>query len=118
MTKIQKKSYITILKESFIPDYRQVNIIREYLDANFVKEVSSDIDSNGSLIDKVMFGIKSKGDVVNYINADELLMRLEHKFSNIVKDKEDRKKFLKQIIVDWTNNTISYNGVLSTNEIK
>ena len=55
--------------------------------------------------------------VVKTLQGDEMLLLLDDKFSKMIKDKDDRIKFLKQVLNDWYSNNISKNGLLSVNTI-
>lgn len=113
-----KKNYIEILTEAFYPELSKVLLVKKHLDKNYTKEFIDDITSDGYMKNAVVFGVLRNGIVVNQIDANELLLRLDNQFNEIIELKSDRLKFLKQIIVDWVNNKISSNGVLSVNTIK
>lgn len=113
-----KKKYIDILTEAFHPELSKVLSVKSYLDKNYTKEFIDDITSDGYMKNAVVFGVLKDSVVVNQIDANELLLRLDNQFNKIIELKSDRLKFLKQIIVDWVNNKISSNGVLSVNTIK
>lgn len=108
-----------LLTEALSPDREKVLIVKKYLDDNFARVETDDIDSNG-------YPVKVKS--VNMLSADkqplkpmqvsELLLLLDDKFIKMIKDDADRKAFLKQVITDWYNGNIDKNGILSVNFLK
>ena len=59
----------------------------------------------------------SNGKTVKVMQPEELLLLLDDKFSKMMEDKNDRMKFLKQVLTDWFDGKISKNGLLSVNTI-
>lgn len=106
-----------LLTESFNPSAEKVLIIKDYLDKNFKKGSIEDIDSNGYPKKTNVINMVSNGQVIKTIQPDEMLLLLDDKFSKIIQNKGDRKKFLKQVLIDWYTNNISKNGLLSVNTI-
>lgn len=106
-----------LLTESFNPSAEKVLIIKDYLDKNFKKGSIEDIDSNGYPQKTNVINMVSNGQVIKTIQPDEMLLLLDDKFSKIIQNKGDRKKFLKQVLIDWYTNNISKNGLLSVNTI-
>lgn len=106
-----------LLTESFNPSAEKVLIIKDYLDKNFKKGSIEDIDSNGYPQKTNVINMVSNGQVIKTIQPDEMLLLLDDKFSKIIQNKVDRKKFLKQVLIDWYTNNISKNGLLSVNTI-
>ena len=103
------------LSESFIPKADLVLKIKSYLDKNFAKQLMDDVEG----------GYPKKVCTVNMLSIDkqplktlqmsELLLLLDDKFNNMIKNKEDRRKFLKQVIKDWYQNNITHDGILTKN---
>lgn len=106
-----------LLIESFNPSAEKVLIIKDYLDKNFTKSVIDDIDANGYPKKVGVINMMSGKQVVKTLQGDEMLLLLDDKFSKMIKDKDDRIKFLKQVLNDWYSNNISKNGLLSVNTI-
>lgn len=106
-----------LLVESFNPSAEKVLIIKDYLDNNFIKSSIDDIDNNGYPIKVGVINMVSNGQTVKTLQGDEMLMLLDDKFSKMIKDKNDRQQFLKQVLTDWYHNNISKNGLLSVNTI-
>ena len=106
-----------LLTESFNPSAEKVVLIKDFLDKNFVKSSIDDIDSDGFPIKNNVFNMVSNGKTVKVMQPDELLLLLDDKFSKMIEDKDDRIKFLKQVLTDWFEGKISKNGLLSVNTI-
>lgn len=106
-----------IFTESIIPGKEKVLRVKEYLDSNYSREVSDDIDDNGNPkeVHSVYFMIK--GQPKEPLLFPKLLIKLEDEFPSLFKDKEDNRKFLKQCIIDWYNNKISKEGILTKNHL-
>lgn len=108
-----------MLTESFFPKSACVIKVKEYLDSNFKKNYADDIGSNGYPIKvKSVTMISSNNQPLKSMSMKELLSLLDGKFQTLIHDKSDRKKFLKQIIIDWFDGKITKEGVLSVNRIK
>lgn len=106
------KYYLT---ESFIPKAELVLNVKSYLDNNFSKQ----------LMDDIVNGYPKKICTVNMLSANkeplksmqmsELLLLLDDRYNDKIKDKNDRRKFLKQVIRDWYNDDITHDGILTKN---
>lgn len=111
--------YNDLLTETFFPMSEKVLLIKDYLDKNFRKTHMSDVSSDGYPIEVgTVDMINNRNEPIKTLQGDELLLLLDDKFHNIIKDDNDRKKFIKQIIKDWYANKISKTGVLTINYIK
>lgn len=106
-----------LLIESFNPSAEKVLIIKDYLDKNFIQAHMDDIDSNGYPKKVGIINMVVDGQVVKSLQGDEMLMLLDDKFAKMIKDKNDRIKFLKQVLIDWYHDNINKNGLLSVNTI-
>ena len=104
-----------ILAESYYPTGEKVLTIKNYLDGNFQRIQSDDIDEKGypKKVNCVM--LMSGNQPLKPMTMSELLLMLDDKFIKMISDKSDRRKFLMQVIKDWYNNKIDRNGVLSVN---
>ena len=109
-----------MLTESFIiPKHEQVRVVREYLDKNFLRSESDDIDENGYPCKvKSVTLVSSNGQALKPMTIAELFMMLDDKFNRIIRDKDKRQAFLKQVITDWYYKRISKEGILSANVIQ
>lgn len=117
ITEQEQESLVeNILSEVFYPTAEKVLVIKDYLDKNFQRQAADDIDDNGYPKETGYFVMLSKNkQPVKQMSASEFLMMLDDKFHSMIKDDNDRKKFLKQVISDWFRNKISHDGVLSVN---
>lgn len=104
-----------ILQESFYPTGEKVLAIKKYLDQNFQRVQTDDIDEKGypKKVNCVM--LMSGNQQLKPMTMNELLLMLDDKFNNMISDKNDRRRFLKQVIQDWYLNKIDRTGVLSVN---
>ena len=108
-----------LLQEALSPDREKVLIVKKFLDDNFARIETDDIDANGypTKVKSVTLVSKDK-QPLKPMKIAELLLMLDDKFQDMIKDDGDRKLFLKQIITDWYNGNIDKNGILSVNFLK
>lgn len=111
----EKQIIQDILAESYYPTGEKVLTIKNYLDGNFQRIQSDDIDEKGypKKVNCVM--LMSGNQALKPMTMSELLLMLDDKFIKMISDKSDRRKFLMQVIKDWYDNKIDRNGVLSVN---
>ena len=103
------------LTESFIPKADLVLRIKNYIDSNFERQMLDDIaDGYPTKVPTVVM-MSSDKQPLKTLQMSEFLMLLDDKFHNVIKNDEDRKKFLKQVIRDWYRKSISKNGILTKN---
>lgn len=112
-----QECYSAILNEVYYPLSSKVLLIKNYLDRNFKRDYILDMDDNGYPINKGVVNMVSNGVVIQQMQGDEILTLLDDKFHNIIKDKKDRRTFLKQVLSDWFQNKISREGLLTVNKI-
>ncbi|MBP5457411.1 MAG: hypothetical protein J6Y37_13025 [Paludibacteraceae bacterium] len=107
-----------ILREALAPKREQVLCVTEYLDGGFSRVSVDDIDDNGYPTKRKMVSmLSSDGMALKTLSLNELLMLLDDKFNTLIRDDNDRRKFLKRVIIDWYNNETD-NGMLTVNYIK
>ena len=116
---IENRWFKQILSESFYPTTERVLMIKRFLDGNFQRSEIDDIGEDG-YPKKVKSAVlmSSNKQPLKTISQDELLILLDDKFNHMISDKNDRKKFFRQIIKDWMENRISKEGILSVNFLK
>ena len=103
------------LTESFVPKTDLVLRIKNYIDSNFERQMLDDIaDGYPTKVPTVVM-MSSDKQPLKTLQMSEFLMLLDDKFHNVIKNDEDRKKFLKQVIRDWYSKSISKNGILTKN---
>lgn len=113
----EQKIIADILESVFIPKATQVIEVEDYLNDTFQPKLLDTLDDNGypSKQDAFVMVTKEKQPLKTF-DEDELLTLLDDKFHGRIKNDEDRKKFLKQVVDDWKNGKIK-NGILSVNHL-
>ena len=109
----------SILQEAFYPSAEKVLLVKDYLDKNFTRSDMDDIDETGYPTKvKTVLMLSSNGQPLRQMDMRELLMVLDDRFNGMISDEADRKKFLKQVIMDWYGDKIGQNGMLSVNVLR
>lgn len=109
----------SILQEAFYPSVEKVLLVKDYLDKNFTRSDMDDIDETGYPTKvKTVLMLSSNGQPLRQMDMRELLMVLDDRFNGMISDEADRKKFLKQVIMDWYGDKIGQNGLLSVNVLR
>lgn len=103
------------LSEAFIPKADLVLNIKTYLDKNFAKQMLDDIEDGYPKKVCTVSMLSIDKQPLKTLQMSELLLLLDDKFHNIIKDDIDRKNFLKQVIKDWYQNKITQDGILTKN---
>lgn len=107
-----------IFESVFYPNADKVLVIKQYLDKNFSKQETDSLDSNGyPTKEKTVVMLSNTKQPLKTLNMIEFSRLLDDRFHNIIKDDNDRKKFLQQIIKDWYCNKIKKNGILTVNHL-
>lgn len=96
-----------MLEESYSD---KVDIIKKYLDGNFMRASYEKDGDNVGIFVKLSNGLPTeksywKQDVLDILDRD---------FNNIISDKKERDGFLNQLLDDWFNHKISKYGSLSS----
>lgn len=113
----------TLIFENIYFKPEMIKNVVNFLNQNFKQSVAQDIDSNGYPIEIQTIDMIKNGQVLKTLSQKELLIFLDDKFNNIIKNKKDRLKFLKSIIIDWQKATTLKqkkalnNGLLNINFI-
>lgn len=106
-----------VLKESFVVNTALVNKIRELL-KGYNHVVYDDIDENGDVVQRVAIQmLSSNGEPLQTMSPEKLLDKIESNMSEYIKNDNDRRAFVKQVIQDWGDGNISKEGMLSVNSI-
>ena len=114
-----KEVYEKTLLEVFVINNNLVNGVKKYLDKNYAKIKYDDMDENGDVVEKfAVQRLSVSGQPLQTISLEKLLTKLDSEFSSNIKNENDRKKFLEQVVKDWLHNKISREGMLSVNYIK
>ena len=105
-----------IFENVFYPSSEKVLLIKDFLDKNFKRVKFETMDENGyPILEKGLLMLSKSKTPIKNITAKELLRMLDDKFNKIISNKEDRKRFLKQVIKDWYSKNITETGILSVN---
>lgn len=109
-----------ILNEVFYPTAEKVLYVTSYLDKNFSRQLLDSLDDNGyPTKENTVVLLSNEKQPLKTLNMKELLRLLDDKFEKIISKKEDRRKFLKQVIKDWYfKNKGIKTGMLSVNYLK
>lgn len=117
-----------LLTEAFAPAPHATSKAVKFLDDNIrIGEPTVDVNGEGEARLHVTFvqfytdPKTNKKTDVRTMNERELVIMLDDKLKDVlkIKDKDDRKKFLQQVVTDWAHGTKSLKyGVLSVNYIK
>ena len=112
----KKKVLINCIKESISGYSDKVNIIKTYLDNNYIKADIDDLDNNGNMstVNLVIMLDTKKQPTKHRLTLKQLYEKLQYKYQNIISDKIERNNFLWQLVNDWYYNRISKNGNLSS----
>lgn len=104
------------LSESYFVEPEKVNIVKKFLDDNFVRGAIPSIGEDGYAKPIWVVGMKVPySDKVKNMTATQAFYLLQDKFNHIYSDPQQRDKFLKKILVDWFYDRISKHGLLSKN---
>ncbi len=123
MTKIkinevaEKQIIDYLISESFIPKADVVLMIKNYLDKNFARQYTDDVEDGYPKKIHTVNMLSNDGQPLKTLEMSEFLLLLDDKFHNIIKDDNDRKAFLKQVIKDWFFKKITKDGILSLNHL-
>lgn len=108
ITEAQKNKLIKIISEEanmFKVD--QTNIVKKFLDSNFLRAKMKKIGENGLPVNKdIVVLTDANKQPVKYISYKELLIILQNDFKNISIDKDERDDFLKDILIKWSKKEI------------
>ena len=121
VTESQYKRLVLAMKEDCCKQYtyspENVLIVKKYLDDNFKRGNIEGIGNDGMPSNTQIVAIinRQTGNVAQNMYDHQLLELLIDKFQNMFVDKEERKRFLIQVMKDWYSNKIGLYGSLSVN---
>ncbi len=105
------------INEEFFVETEKVNVVKKYLDDNFVRGTIPAMGEDGYPKYIGVVGMKFKdGTVARNMTATQLFYLLQDKFQKIYEDPKQRDAFLKKIVTDWYYKKISRHGLLSKNK--
>lgn len=107
----------SIFESVFYPRAEQVIEVENFLNHNFKPRETPTINQETGYSDlEKNFVMFKNGVDLQTMTPKELLRMLDDKFHHRIKDDDDRKRFLKQVINDWYMGKIK-NGILSVNHV-
>ena len=107
------------LSENYFVETDKVKMIRDFLDDHFERGANPYMGGDGYPVMKPIMGLKI-GDPDNStkpMTPSQVFYMLQDRFKGICSDRKERDAFLKQVLIDWYNKSISYDGMLSRNNI-
>lgn len=91
-----------------------VKTVAEYLDKHFSRATSTIIGADGKPeVQQVVAWLDDYKQVIKTLTDVQLFYILQEEFKSIIADKDERDKFLKQVIKDWYNKKITANNSLT-----
>lgn len=91
-----------------------VGKVKDYLDKHFARAKSTVMGNDGRPnTDEVVAWLDDYKQVVKTLTDVQLFDVIQDEFKGIMTNKEERDKFLKQVIKDWYSHKITKNNSLS-----
>jgi hypothetical protein len=92
----------------------KVKLVKDYLDKNFARAAATIFGSDGRpQVKQVVAWLDDYKQVVKTLTDVQLFYVIQDQFKKILPNKEERDKFIIQVLKDWYNNKISKNYSLS-----
>lgn len=93
----------------------QIIMIKKYLDDNFIKATVNSVNDDGKPYTKEMVILVDKNKKpLKYMSDKDAFYLIQDEFKNIIQDKKERDKLLKDILIQWYGNKKSLEqGILS-----
>nr|MBP3680801.1 hypothetical protein [Clostridia bacterium] len=110
---IERKLFEMLINEG-LGYSNKVNIIKNYLDKNFIKADIEQLNDKGDLEKQnIVIMLDSKKEPTEHrLTLEQLYYKLQYKFQNIISNKNERNQFIWNTINDWFNNKITkYNNL-------
>jgi hypothetical protein len=97
-----------------------LDIKNKILDPHYKKGIEDFIDADGKLSKKKVIGVSrktpdGKEEILDNITPMDLFYIIEDNIKDLIGKSDKRDEFIKQIIIDWFNNSITKEGSLSKN---
>ena len=103
-----------MLEEMFGGWGDKVKSIKDYLDKNFARAAATIFGEDGKpQIKQVVAWLDEYRQVVKTLTEVQLFYIIQDQFKKILPNKEERDKFIIQVLKDWYNNKISKHYSLS-----
>ena len=92
----------------------KVKAVKDYLDKHFSRATATIIGKDGKpQIQQVVAWLDDYKQVVKTLTDLQLFYIIQDEFKNILPDREERDKFIIQVLKDWYNHKITKNNSLS-----
>lgn len=103
-----------MLEEMFGGWGDKVKSIKDYLDKNFARAAATIFGEDGKpQVKQVVAWLDEYKQVVKTLTEVQLFYIIQDQFKKILPNKEERDKFIIQVLKDWYNNKITKNYSLS-----
>ena len=103
-----------MLEEMFGGWGDKVKSIKDYLDKNFARAAATIFGEDGKpQVKQVVAWLDDYKQVVKTLTEVQLFYIIQDQFKKILSNKEERDKFIIQVLKDWYNNKITKNYSLS-----
>ena len=103
-----------VIEEMFGGWGEKVKAVKDYLDKNFARAAATIFGSDGRpQIQQVVAWLDDYKQVVKTLTDVQLFYVIQDQFKKILPNKEERDKFIIQVLKDWYNHKISKNYSLS-----
>jgi len=103
-----------IIEEMFGGWGDKVKVIKDYLDKHFSRASATIIGKDGKPeIQQVVAWLDDFKQVIKTLTDVQLFYIIQNEFKNILPNKEERDKFIIQVLKDWYNHKISKNNSLT-----
>ncbi len=114
----ENKEYLlyeeAVIEEMFGGWGEKVKAVKDYLDKNFSRAISTIIGDDGKpKIQQVVAWLDDYKQVVKTLTDVQLFYVIQDQFKKILPNREERDKFIIQVLKDWYNHKISKNYSLS-----
>ena len=92
----------------------KVKAVKDYLDKNFARASATMFGEDGKpQIKQVVAWLDDYKQIVKTLTEVQLFYIIQDQFKKILSNKEERDKFIIQVLKDWYNNKITKNYSLS-----
>lgn len=103
-----------VIEEMFGGWGEKVKAVKDYLDKNFSRAAATIIGDDGKpKIQQVVAWLDDYKQVVKTLTDVQLFYVIQDQFKKILPNREERDKFIIQVLKDWYNHKISKNYSLS-----
>lgn len=108
-----------LLEEAMIEEMfggwgEKVKAVKDYLDKNFSRANATIFGKDGRpQVQEIVVWLDKYKQIVKTLTDVQLFYIIQDQFKNILPDKQERDKFIIQVLKDWYNHKISKNYSLS-----